>query len=152
VQAERVPRAELAAVALAVERQGRPGLRLHAHLDRPLAVGADLPQVAGPVAAAGVDAVEALGAPAGVGVARQPARAPVGQRVGGRADRNRRQDGLARLQLRGRHLEGVVPERLLARADLLALEQVEDALALLNALPRLGIQKLVVDLLAADDV
>ena len=81
---------------------------------------------AGPVAAAGVDAVEPLGVLAGVVVELQLVVVADVELVADLAGRDAGLDVLLGLEVLVRQLEAVVPERVLARAQLLRLLPVAD--------------------------
>src|SRR5262249_24207089 len=133
LQGELVADDEVAAVTLAGEHQARQRLLLHADADGPPAVPGDLADLGGLGGAAGVDAVVALGEAAGVVVDFQLVVVGHLELVGHRAHGDGRLDRLGRLKMIRGLLEAVVPERQLARADLLRFGPDHDALGQLDA-------------------
>jgi hypothetical protein len=125
---ELVPRRHLPARPLADNDDGRGRLLLHAHGGRAGVVGENLLDLGRLVAAAGGDAVEPLGVPAGVvvqveGVVRPADLQLVGDGAGGHGVERR----LDRVEVVARLLEGVVPQRDLAGPQFLRLDPAEDA-------------------------
>src|SRR5262249_4803864 len=124
---EAVPAGQLPAVAGPVDRQALDRLLLGADGRGPAVVLEDLLQVGGPLAAAAVDAVEALGVAAGGVVQLQLVVDAHPQLVGHLAHRHTLGDRPARLQALVGQLEAVVPEGDLAGAQLLHLLPGADA-------------------------
>ena len=121
---------ELPAGALPRDGDRGSGLLLHPDADGPGVVLKDLLDVAGPIAPARSDAVEPLGVAAGEVVELERVVAGDLELVGDRAGLNAVERRLDGLEVLPRQLEALVPERELARADLLALLPGRDAILL----------------------
>src|SRR5439155_20821071 len=132
-ETELVPAHKLPAGAVAVDDDPRRGLLLHADAGRSLVVLKDLLEFGGLFAAALVDAVKALGVLAGKVVDFQSFVVGNLFLVVHRAGLDRVGNGLVGFEMLRRQLERVVPEGVLAGADLLSLLPIDDAIFVAGA-------------------
>ena len=121
LERELVPGGELPAGALARDRERTCGLLLNPDGGRAIVVLEDVLDVAGPVAAPRADPVKALGVAAGEVVKLQLAVPRDLESVADGSHLHRGEHGFDGLEVLARQLEALVPERVLARPDLLPL-------------------------------